>query len=108
MLLAQPVRELFFYIYNSSHLLRTAAVTTEGSSIAEASLLPQEALDNIAGVATSDSIPHPSLQALQSHQADLEQEVRDIDFRLHFMYRQRLATLELLNTAKDRVDKLAA
>jgi hypothetical protein len=68
--------------------------------------LPQETLDNIAGVA-AESIQHPSLQALHSHLADLEQEVRDLDFRLHFMYRQRVSTLELVNTARGRIEKFA-
>jgi hypothetical protein len=70
--------------------------------------LSQGVLDNITGALTSDSIQNPSSQALQAHFADLEQEVRDIDFRLHFMYRQRLSTLELLNAAKSRLDKLGS
>ena len=81
------------------------AGSIEGPLVSEASLLPQEALDNIASSAASDLSIDPSMQALQANVADLEQEIRDLDFRLHFMYRQRQSTLALLNTAKSRAEK---
>lgn len=68
--------------------------------------MSQEALDSISAIAAAGPDSSPSLQALQTHIADLEQEVRDADFRLHFLFRQRLATIELLNTARSRVERL--
>lgn len=65
-----------------------------------------EVLNSISTIVAGSSTEHPSLQALNAHIADIEQEVRDLDFRLHFLYRQRLAALELLSTAKSRAEKL--
>jgi hypothetical protein len=79
-----------------------AVPATSGSSVSEASLLPPDALDNISVIASSDSSHDPSPRALQTHIADLEQEIRDSDFRLHFLYCQRLASLEMLHVAKNR------
>jgi len=68
-------------------------------------LLPRDALDNIVAISAADSGNVPSLRALQTHVADLEQEIRDVDFRLHFLYRQRLANIEKLNAAKSSMDR---
>lgn len=72
----------------------------------ETGLLSQEALDTVRGIAEAVPSTKPSLQALTTHLSDLEQEVRDSDFRLQFMYNQRLATLALLKTVRDRIETL--
>jgi len=94
----------FFVTPNSASLV----VITEGTSTSGACLLPQEALDDISAIVATDAVNNPSVRALQTHIADLEQEVRDADFRLYFLYRQRLAHLEMLSTAKSRVEPLKA
>jgi len=68
-------------------------------------LLPPGALDNISVIAAANSSQDPSPRALQAHIADLEQELRDADFRLYFLFRQRLSTLESLQAAKDRFEQ---
>jgi len=74
----------------------------------ETGLLSQEALDTVRGISEAAPVSKPSLQALKTHLVDLEQELLDSDFRLQFMYNQRLATLELLNTVRDRITRFDA
>src|ERR1700675_4896170 len=85
-----------------------SAVITASISSSEMGLLPRETLDSIAAIVAADSGADPSLKTLLSHIGDLEQEVRDADFRLHFLYRQRLATLSMLATAKGRAEDYKA
>ena len=85
-----------------------SAVITASISSSEMGLLPRETLDSIAAIVAADSGADPSLKTLLSHIGDLEQEVRDADFRLHFLYRQRLATLSMLSTAKGRAEDYKA
>lgn len=70
--------------------------------------MSQEVLNSVGTIVAGSSTELPSLQALHTHIADIEQEVRDLDFRLHFLYRQRLAALELLGIAKSRAEKFKA
>jgi hypothetical protein len=56
-------------------------------------------------VATATS-GDPSPQALQAHIVELDRELRNIDFRLQFLYNQHISTLELLNSAKNLFEKL--
>lgn len=65
-----------------------------------------EAHSTIRNISASAPVQNPSPQALFAHIGDLEQELRDADFRLQFLYRQRLAILELLTVAKGRAEKL--
>jgi hypothetical protein len=48
----------------------------------------------------------PSTTALQAHVSDLEQELKNQDFRLQFLYNQRVSISQLLATAKNQLDKM--
>lgn len=98
------------FLLNSFRLSSSCLLTTlaGGASSSETSLLSPEAHTVIRSIAAGSPVQNPSLQALTTHLADLEQELRDEDFRLQFLYRQRLATLELINTARSRVEKYKA
>ena len=80
-------------------------MSAEGASSSETGLLSPEAHNAICSIVAGAPIQNPSLRALNAYLADLEQELRDEDFRLQFLFRQRLATLELINTAKSRIEK---
>ena len=51
-------------------------------------------------------IGDPSPTALLAHIADLEQDVRNIEFRLQFLYHNRLSALDLLAIARRQAEKL--
>jgi hypothetical protein len=92
-------------VFSLKHLSGNGA---DGASSSGTGLMSQEVLHNISTIVAGSSSENPSSQALDAHIADLEQEVRDLDFRLYFLYRQRLAALELLSTAKSRAEKYKA
>jgi hypothetical protein len=70
----------------------------------ETKLVSQEALNVARTLASSPG--EPSLQALQTHVAELEKELQNLEFRLQFMYNQRVSVLDHLSSAKQLVEKL--
>ena len=51
------------------------------------------------------NVIEPSNAALQAHIADLEQELKNQDFRLQYIFNQRSTTSSLLAAAKGQVEK---
>jgi len=51
-------------------------------------------------------VPEPSSDALQAHITELEQDLRNVEFRLQFLYHQRTSTSDLLNTARRQADRV--
>jgi hypothetical protein len=83
----------------------TLFVVKEVGSSSTGSLVSQEAL-NVARALSTAAADEPSLPGLQAQISDLEQELRNTEFRLQFMFNQRAATLELIQSAKRLVEKL--
>lgn len=62
----------------------------------------QEALDAARSLSRLPSVD-PSTSSLQAHIADLEADLRNIDFRLQNFYHQRIALATLLTDAQARL-----
>jgi hypothetical protein len=48
----------------------------------------------------------PSSIALQAHIFDMERDLRNTEFRLQYLYRERMSLLNLLASAKLQADRL--
>jgi hypothetical protein len=59
----------------------------------------------IQGIAANPVID-PSSKALQAHIGDLEQDLRNTEFRLQFLYHLRTTTLDLLAAARRQLERL--
>jgi hypothetical protein len=66
-----------------------------------APVLPNGLVQDIQNIAANRIVP--SSGALSAYIADLERDIRNLDFRLQYLYHHRLATLELLASAKSQV-----
>jgi hypothetical protein len=53
----------------------------------------------------SGPIAEPTPEALQAYIIELESDIRNADFRLQYLYRQRQASTELLVSAKMQAEK---
>jgi|GEM_PF-6776511 len=84
-------------------MLRLFAKGTTAAS-SSLSVLPEPVPDAIRTIALQRS--EPSLVALRSHIASLEQEIRNNDFQLQFIFHQCTSTSALLAAAKKQLDKL--
>lgn len=79
--------------------------TVDSMPSVESSLLPRDTLDAIQTM-SANLVTDPSLNALQAHISDLEQDLRNTEFRLQFLYHQRTTTLDLLAASKRQLEKL--
>ena len=75
-----------------------------GKDASSGSLLPDHIAQSIRGIVANVTEPSPS--ALQAHVADLEQELKNQDFRLQLIYNQRSTTSSLLAAAKGQLEKM--
>jgi len=75
-----------------------------GQSTAEA-ILPQETALAIQSIVAGSTI-EPTPEALQGYIAHLEEELRNTDFRLQFVYHERTSTSALLAEARRQAGRL--
>ena len=75
-----------------------------GQSTAEA-LLPQETAVAIQSIVAGSTI-EPTPEALQGYIAHLEEEMRNTDFRLQFLYHERTSTSTLLAESRRQAVRL--
>ena len=64
-----------------------------------------EALSVATSIAQSPPI-NPSAQSLQAHIADLEADLRNVDFRLQNFYHQRTLIASILSDSKTQLSQI--
>ena len=67
-------------------------------------ILPEHVAQSIHTIVANAS--EPSVTALEAHIADLEQELKNQDFRLQFFYNQCVSTSHLLGVAQGQLNKM--
>ena len=75
-----------------------------GKDASSTSILPDNIVQSIRGLVANTT--EPSNAALQAHIADLEQELKNEDFRLQYIFSQRSTTSSLLAAAKGQLEKM--
>jgi hypothetical protein len=90
-----------FYALLIFHSLAGASGSKDAG---EASLLSETMASSIRDIAQGPSI-EPSAEALQSHIAELQMDLRNTEFRLQFLYIHRTSLIETIINAKRQAEK---
>jgi hypothetical protein len=79
--------------------------SSSSSVLEELGSLPSDTLTSLNALAAGPSV-EPSATALQTHMGDLEMELRNTEFRLQYLFQQRVSLLSLLSMAKSQANNL--